>query len=175
MADKIVVYKPILDSKSDIYQNSVQTQYARDQTTGNLFLTSGTNTRCIIPEQFKSAKLIGASASAINTQTTIYTVPAGKIFILSSAQVSSTWHDAIVNLITFGNLRYHTGGVPTTIIRTFGVWGLSGTTTISLNPSSILVFTAGYIFEVASNSAQLNCGGCLLGYEIDVAEYHPAI
>jgi hypothetical protein len=165
-----VAYKPVL-SENDLYQSSVSTNYYKDQTTGKLFLSSGTNTRTIIPEQFKTAKLIGASASASNTTTSIYTIPAGKVFILTSAQVCTNWNNAIALLTNFGNLRYQNGGVPVSIIRTFACPAQAGSVSSNLNPSSILVFDENFTFEVSSNSANMNCGGCILGYEIDKSEY----
>ena len=89
----LVAYKPIL-SKADIYQSSVQTNYVKDQTTGELFKTSGLNTRSSIQEQCPSAQLFGGTIliSSPGGSQTYYTVPDGKILILMEMNVSFSYH-----------------------------------------------------------------------------------
>jgi hypothetical protein len=164
---KLVAYKPI-KSASDTYQTSVSTNYQKDQTTGELFKTSGNNVRTIIPEQFKSAKLIARNNYASNGYNTIYTIPAGKVFILTSA---AFWQNAAA--LTTGNsgqLRVVLGATTYPLVEIRGTAAASNIS-FPLTYSALMVFQENFKFEVGNATANLTTGASVLGYEIDSSEY----
>lgn len=162
-------YKPVL-SKSDVYQGSQNTQYARDQTTGDVFLKSGINQRCIVPEQFKTAVLKVVDNTAINDENNVYTVPQGKVMLVlgMSLQIST-------QAATFGNagrLKINGDG----ILRGYGSADTVGVAyALSQNLSSFLVLVYGDTVTVSSQDTDLRATGSIFGYEIDESEYFPAV
>ena len=170
----IKVFKPTI-SKNDIYQSSQSTQYKKDQTTGELFPTSGQNVKTIIPEMFKSAEFMIIDNSATSgTNHDIYAVGAGKIFILIGASLSTAW-EAAHAIGDTGYLRITiNGGVSYDImIRASGHGGAVGSSNFMFNPNVLMVFDETYTFNVR---AITNCyaTATIMGYLIDKSEYFPA-
>lgn len=167
-----VAYKPV-KSANDLYQSSVSTNYQRDQVTGELYKTSGSNVRTIIPEQFTSAKFICEDDSATNSDNDIYTVPAGKVFFLATANLDESNSSALAGLGSTARLRYSTnGGVSyKSLIRINGVPGSNFGKCLSIYPSALMVFDENTIFNVSSPNANLAAMGCVMGYEINKSEY----
>lgn len=163
-----VVFKPT-ESINDNYQGSISTQYARDQTTGQLFLKSGTNTRCIVPEMFKTAVFVGDSNWAENTTNTVYTVPDGKVLLLLGVtlQISS-------KAATYGNAAtMDIDGVE--VLRGFGNNDASGIAyAITQNLTSFIVLMEKKKIEVTTQTANMKATGGFFGYLIDRAEFYPA-
>ncbi len=165
-------FKPTT-SVGDKYQGSEPTNYVRDQTTGQLVLKSGFNTRCVLPEMFKSAEFILKDNTAINTDTTIYTVPAGKVLLLLGANLNYSSQAA-----TFGNaarLNFDINGTITAILRGYGDGSATGCAYgMSQNFASILVIPEGVRIYVSSASVNVRATGCVFGYIINNSEYFPA-
>jgi hypothetical protein len=161
---KVVVFKPTDIGVKDNYQGSVSTNYYKDQTTGELFKTSGNNVRTIIPEQFKSVKFISNSNFANNTDNRVYQIPQGKIFILTSG---TYWQNA--DALSTGNSSHlDADSFELTYIR-----GTAAATNITfpLNYSALMVFDENTDFRIYSSNAKITAGATLLGYEIDKSEY----
>lgn len=170
---KVVVFKPADVGIKDNYQSSVGTNYYRDQTTGELFKTSGNNVRTIIPEQYKTAKFICEDDSATGSDNDIYQVPAGKVFILCTANLDESNAAALAGLGSTARLRYSTngGGSYKSLIRINGVGGSNFGKCLSIYPSALMVFDENTIFNVVSPSANLAAMACVMGYEIEKSEY----
>ena len=164
---KFVAFKPI-KSQNDTYQTSVSTSYAKDQTTGELFKTSGNNVRTIIPEQFKTAKLATQDDYASNTYNDVYEVPQGKVFVLTSAYF---WQNA--NAGTTGNAGAFRVDINGTKYNLTYMRGTAAASNISfpLTYSALMVFDEGDTFEVGNATANLTTGAGVVGYEIDKSEY----
>lgn len=172
-----VVFKPLDVGLKDNYQGSVQTQYARDQTTGNLFLTSGTNTRTILTEQFKTSTFINEDDSATNSDNDIYIVPAGKVFIMTFAFLNVCCTNAVASLGSTGRLRYSTngGGSYKALLRFMAPVGVSFSNNACLTPAAFMIFPENCIFNVSSSNNAVAATATVMGYEISSSEYHPAI
>ena len=161
-------YKPVLSTK-DVYQGSQNTNYARDQTTGQIFLKSGVNQRCVLPEQFKTAVFVLKDNTANNTSNTVYTVPTGRVFFLLGANLNYASDAA-----AFGNAAYLKIGSDG-LLRGYGNNDAAGVSYgMSQNFASILVFPAGTVFSVSTSDVNVRATGCVFGYEINESEYFPA-
>lgn len=158
-----------IPSKNDIYQGSENSNYVRDQTTGQLVLKSGINTRCIIPEQFSSATLIIKDNTAINATGNIYTVPDGKVFLMLGANLNVSSQAA-----TFGNAAYlQLDSAP--ILRGYGSAEVTGCAYgMTQNFAAIIAVPEKVVIAVRSANANVRATGCVFGYEIDSSEYFPA-
>ena len=168
---KFVAYKPI-KSQNDTYQTSVSTAYSKDQTTGELFKTSGTNVKTIIPEMYKSAVLkYGGTAIKNNASAKAYTVPAGKVFILCWAQMSSCWTNAAAYNDVAEFYADGGGAALTVFFRVQPSPGVAGQETNTTTPSITMVYPEGCYFEVNSSDTTMYCSGRVCGYEIDASEY----
>lgn len=150
------------NSSNDNYQSSVSTNYSRDQTTGQLFLTSGSNVRTIIPEMFKNAVLVMERDSEDGGTQNIYTVPAGYNFIMSVVSLSINWSSALVGTNNYGDVLINNNP----LIRLYGCQAIHGALATNLTPSNQLVFRAGDVFEILSSSANLRAFGSIIGYII---------
>jgi hypothetical protein len=170
---KVVVFKPADVGVKDNYQSSVGTNYYRDQTTGELFKTSGNNVRTILPEQFKTAKFINEDDSATNSDNNVYIVPAGKVFILTFAFLNVCCTNAVASLGSTGRLRYSTngGGTYKSLLRFMAPVGVSQSNNQGLTPSAFMVFDQLTEFNVASSNNAVAATATVMGYEIDKAEY----
>lgn len=161
-------YVPIL-SKEDVYQSSQDTNYARDQTTGQIFLKSGINQRCIVPEQFKTATMKVVDNTAVNAENNVYVVPQGKVMLVLGMTLQVSTQAA-----TFGNagrLKINGNG----ILRGYGSAEATGCAYgMTQNLSSFLVLVYGDSVTVSSADADLRATGSIFGYEIDESEYFPA-
>lgn len=166
-------FKPT-NSIGDKYQGSEPTNYVRDQTTGQLVLKSGINQRCIVPEMFKTAEFILKDNTAVNTDNTVYTVPAGKVLLLLGANLNYSSQAA-----TFGNaarLNFDIGGTITAILRGYGDGSATGCAYgMSQNFASILVLPEDTRIYVSSSSANVRATGCIFGFIISNSEYFPAV
>ena len=165
---KLVAYKPV-KSASDLYQTSQNTNYARDQTTGELFLKSGANVRTLLTEQFKTAFFEQDDGTAVDTLTTILTVPAGKTFLLigASLQIST------LNANTFnvkGRLRIGSRS----ILIGYGSEIPGNGYSISQNLNTIVPIAENTVIRVDSDSPNLRATASIFGYLINNAEYFPA-
>jgi len=163
---KVKVFKAP-KSVNDNYQSARDTQYAKDQTTGKLYLTSGTNQRTIIPEQFKTAVFVGGEMDANNSRNTVYTVPAGKVLLLLGVTLQLSFQAA-----SYGNQgQMYIAGIETLS----GVGSdVAGAYAMSQNLNSILVLNEGELIEVATANVKIKATGCFFGYLIDKSEYYPA-
>lgn len=161
-------YVPV-KSLADTYQSSQDTNYARDQTTGDLFLKSGINNRCIIPEQFKDATFILQDNTAINADNRVYIVPAGKVFLLLGANLQISTDAAAL-----GNAAYLKIG-SAAILRGYGNGDASGCAYgMSQNFASILVIDEATDIRVSTSDPNVRATGCVFGYEIPKSSYFPA-
>lgn len=161
-------YKPIL-SKNDFYQNSQNTNYQRDQTTGELFLKSGSNVRTIITEQFKTATWVNYESSVTNTNAIVYTIPEGKILVLISIGTQVSFKAA-----TFGEsgaIFHSTGG---NLIELYGN-DTAGTSALSQVFPIPLVLDSLTFFRFISTATTIRATCFFFGYLIDKSEYYPAI
>lgn len=151
---------PLIDGKNDSYQSSVTTTYAKDQTTGGLFLTSGTNVRTIIPEMFPSALFIGESNYANNADNNVYIVPTGKklivtgLFIQISYQAASYARQANLTLDGAEMLRGYGSDV-------------AGAYAMSVPLTALIVLNAGQEFRIVSDSLLIRAVGGFFGYLLD--------
>jgi len=169
---KAVVFKPIGVALKDNYQGSVSTNYQRDQVTGELFKTSGSNVRTIIPEQFKTAKFINEDDSATNSDNDVYIVPAGKIFVMTFAFLNVCCTNAVASLGSTGRLRYRIGGgAYKALLRFMAPVGVSFSNNQGLTPSAYMVFDELTEFNVSSSNAAVAATSTVMGYEIDKSEY----
>lgn len=164
---KGVAYKPI-KSAGDVYQGSVSTNYQKDQTTGELFKTSGMNVRTIIPEMYKTATIAGDFGDASASTDVFYTVPAGKVFIVlqiaatSSCEASSYGNNTHL-YVTYKNVDFHlSGGYGSTA---------GGIFAHSINTSSLMVLNAGDSFKLLTSNAKTKIWASVIGYLIDKSEY----
>ncbi len=163
---KAVAYKPVT-SQNDIYQASQTTNYQRDQTTGALFLKSGSNVRTIIQEQFKTATVQYNEGTTVAGSTSLYTVPAGKVFLLTSLALQIS-HDA-GTLAVDGWLRL--GGVA--VLKGYGA-AVAGSYITSISFPVLIIIAAGTTIAVQTSAATVRATGSFFGYEINVSEYYPA-
>lgn len=168
---KAVAYKPF-KSVNDTYQTSVSTNYQKDQTTGQLFKTSGDNVKTIIPEMYKSAVLVyGGTAIKNNTSAKAYTVPAGKVFILCWAQMSACW----TNAAAYNDVaEFYADGGGTSLTTFFRVQpspAVAGQETNTSTPTITMVYPEDCYFEVNSSDVTMYASGRVVGYEIDKSEY----
>jgi len=166
-----VAYKPV-KSANDLYQSSVATNYQRDQVTGELYKTSGSNVRTIIPEQFRSAILRFAEGSANNSFTKIYTVPAGKVFILASGSLSfgskpaaSFSSNARFNISKDGGATY------STICRLVSADAVASCGNQVINPNALMVLDESWEIYVSTNSSNVQAYAQVQGYEINKSDY----
>jgi len=166
---KAVAYKPVL-SKSDVYQGSVSTNYQKDQTTGELFKTSGNNVKTIIPEMFASAQFISDFSDGSGAINDVYTVPAGKVFIIlgisatTSFQASSYGNSGLVDYKSAAGVRK---------ARLCGGYGsdTAGSYTHNLSWASLLVMDSGEYIECGSSNAKVKVFCSVYGYEVKKSEY----
>jgi len=160
-------YKPVLSTK-DVYQTSQDTNYQRDQTTGALFLKSGSNVRTILTEQFKSGVFEYNDGTVVGGGSTVLrTVPAGKVLLLMSVSLQISHKAATFGLsgwIRFGGVALLTGyGTDDA-----GAYGMAKTFT------SFIAVPAGSTIAVQADNNLIRATGSYTGFLIDSSEYFPA-
>ena len=166
---KATIYKPIL-SKNDVYQESVNTNYQRDQTTGELFKTSGNNVRTIIPEQIKCENLIQKQLIVSNTSfDNLYIVPKGYVFILNYVTLQSSFNISAATItsvreckLTLGNSS--TIGISHTIFHVNGSISQFGFSDV-ITPSNTLIYDQDARFKLTSD-INSSCSASISGYLI---------
>ena len=161
---KTVVFKPSNIGKDDIYQSSQTTSYSRDQTTGNILNTSGQTVRTVIEEMFagKYSRIITSNYSNNDAYQTIYTVPAGKVCLLTglTAQLSCK----ALSFAKLANLR-----VAGNDLMTFFGCDSAIAYAVSFPLNALIVLTAGELVEIhgSTNFMTAMCG--IIGYEMPIS------
>jgi len=137
-----------------------------DPNTGLPLIKSGINVRTILPEQFKTATFIAKTNSANNGSSTIYTIPDGKVLLLTSICLQVSFQAA-----SLGN-----GGQLTldgnTLLRGYGS-DVSGAYAMNQSLPTLIVCSSSSVFAVDNSSAKVRHTGSIFGYLIDASEYKP--
>jgi len=176
MAKKLVVFKPTEQTK-DTYFDSQNTLYARDQTTGEIIRKSAINTRTIMSEQFKSAKIIFArdtqnvSNGAFIANQTFATIPAGKVWILVSLTVCQNSYG--------GGAQHGYGAIGVNAANSYLVELMTANNTNesqTVNFANTIAFTSGVqfqttLFAMGGIGAVTTIRTVLVAWEIDKSEF----
>jgi hypothetical protein len=167
---KAIVFKPSNVGKNDNYQTSSTTTYSKDQTTGELFKTSGTNVRTIIPEMFNATLAVGGNTIiAHNTTQTVYTVPAGYTLIISSLCLSAS----VVNGGGVGIGRvylYLNGNIALNLImdtnNAIGTLNPMPNQSVSITPTALLILRSNQNIQVSTDNLNTMGVASFTGYII---------
>lgn len=157
---KTVVFKPTV-SANDLYQSSQSTTYVRDQTTGELKLISGMNVRTIIPEMFpgKASLIIGSDYNSGGGASTLYTVPTGKIMLLTGLSMQITYKASSFG--NAGNLRV----AGSDLMTLFGN-DVAGTCALNFPLNAIIVLTENQTITISGSTGKVTAMAGYMGYEL---------